>query len=86
MPTPHTLDLMDDFPRSQGTTKRSYWNPEGAKTKAVLLANILVMRVLYLSPGLKHVDCGVLVGKKRFLNTGMTKDLLCTSTWGILSD
>ena len=79
---------MDGFPRSQGTTKRSYWNPEGARTKSVVLANILVMRILYLSPGLKHVDCGVWVRKVYVFErrAGVTKDILCTSTRSILSD
>ena len=34
--------------RSQGSTGRSYWNPGGGCSKAVTLANILVMRILYL--------------------------------------
>lgn len=33
---------------SQGSTKRNWWNPAGGDSKKVLLANVLVMRLLYL--------------------------------------
>ena len=34
--------------RNQGSSKRSWWTPEGGQSKRVVLANILVMRMLYL--------------------------------------
>lgn len=55
-PTLATCTLMMSCPqcrRSQGSTKRSYFRPEGGNSKAVRLANVLVMRILYLYHGCK---------------------------------
>ena len=40
-------------PRSSGTTRRSWLNPAGCASKMVMLANILVMRMLYMRLGCK---------------------------------
>lgn len=37
--------------RSQGTTLRSWWNPEGGQHKSVVLSNIFVMRMMYMFLG-----------------------------------
>ena len=37
--------------RSNGTTGRNWWRPEGYPTKLVCLANIFVMRLLYVILG-----------------------------------
>ena len=35
-------------PRSQGTTSRSWWQPAGGGSRSVRLANVFVMRMLYV--------------------------------------
>ena len=40
--------------RSSSSTQRSWWNPQGGDGKKVVLANILTMRLLYLSLG-RHI-------------------------------
>lgn len=37
--------------RSRGSTLRSWWDPEGCGSKAVVLSNILLMRLIYLLLG-----------------------------------
>ena len=47
----HMLNF-DLQPRSQGTTKKSWWDPEGdISYRGVLHSNIFVMRMLYLTLG-----------------------------------
>ena len=55
--TYHPLFFSAAQPRSQGTTKKSWWDPEGDTSyRGVLRSNIFVMRMLYLTLGWTFVQ------------------------------
>ena len=88
------------LPRSQGTSKRSWWNPEGGNSKFCRLANVFVMRMLYVTLGsiTKGRDCIYFSGSTfwctrvicmwclaLFQKVGTTMDHIYTSA-GVRSD
>ncbi len=66
--------------RSQGTTKRSWWCPDGGASKSVYLANVFVMRMLYLKPRCKQKrSCQLNLYSCHQLELLKTEDILCSS-------
>lgn len=84
----HVLNF-DLLPRSQGTTKKSWWDPEGDTSyRGVLRSNIFVMRMLYLTLGRTIVQWLVHATVIWFwtVATWEFKDILCSLSRNILCD
>ena len=72
--------------RSQGTTKRSWWCPDGGPSKSVYQANVFVMRMMYLKPRCNQKWCMSILYSRHWLELIRTEDILCSSKRYIFCD